>query len=143
MVNFLLGIEMVMSVVFGIVGAMIVWGFWPLAWGPRTSPGVRSLSRAVLLICLATAIRVVYYGGAVVSLEMRQAIGKAPPNIILSAILICGGYYMLRVLYLTIPDHERKEWHLLTASFYPRRWRLLFGRKLEEFIENAKGDDHE
>ena len=143
MADVFLTIEIVLSITFSVIGFMIVWGFWPLAWGPKSSPGVRSLSRAVLLLSFAIAIRVLYYSGALVSIETITWIGKVVPNMINTVLLIWGGYYMLRVLYLTIPDHERKEWHLLTAPFYPRRWRLLFGRKLEEFIENAKGDDHE
>lgn len=141
MADILLGIEMILSIVFGMAGFLIVWGFWPLALGPRSSPGVRSLSRAVLLMSLAVTIRVVYYGDSLISQEVRQSIGKAPPNIITSVILLFGAYYMLRVLYLTIPDAERKHWNLLTAAFYPRRWKRMFNRKLEEFIENAKGDE--
>ncbi len=141
MADILYSIEMILSIIFGLAGAMIVWGFYPLASGPRSSPGVRSLSRAVLLISLAVAIRVVYYGGILVSQETRRVIGQAPPNILTSLILLLGAYYMLRVLYLTIPDAERKHWNLFTAAFYPRRWKNMFSRKLEEFIENAKGDE--
>lgn len=140
MTSILIIVEMALALSFGLIGIMIVWGFWPLAWGPRSTQGVRSLSRAVLLISLSTMMRVVYYSGIFVSQETRQLIGKEIPNIISCAILIVGGYYMLRVLYFTIPEGERSSWNLLTAPFYPRRWSRMFSRKLEEFIENAKGD---
>lgn len=143
MANFLMLSEMAMSALFAVIGLMIVWGFWPLAWGPRGTLGVRSLSRAVLLISLSIVLRVVYYSGLVLSLEHRQLIGKEIPNMVSTGILIIGGIYMLRVLYFTIPDIERHNWSIWTAAFYPRRWKTLFSRKLEEFIENAKGDDHE
>lgn len=132
--------EIILSIIFSIIGFMIMWGFWSLAWGPKSSPGVRSLSRAVLLLSFAITIRVLYYSGALVSIETISWIGKVFPNTINSILLICGGYYMLRVLYYTIPDSERHTWSILTAPFYPRRWSRLLSRKMEEFIENAKGD---
>lgn len=140
MADVFLTIEIVLSITFSVIGFMIVWGFWPLAWGPKSSPGVRSLSRAVLLLSFAIAIRVLYYSGALVSIETITWIGKVVPNTINTILLIWGGYYMLRVLYYTIPDHERHTWSILTAPFYPRRWSRLLSRKMEEFIENAKGD---
>jgi hypothetical protein len=140
MSNFIHIVEPILSITFGLMGFMIAWGFWPLAWGPKSSPGVRSLSRAVLLLSMAIAIRVVYYSGTVVSLETIRMIGKGIPNTVNVILLICGGYYMLRVLYFTIPDKERHSWTILTAPFYPRRWSRLLSRKMEEFIDNAKGD---
>jgi hypothetical protein len=133
-------IEIILSIIFSVIGFMIVWGFWPLAWGPKSSPGVRSLSRAVLLLSSAIAIRILYYSGALVSLETIEWIGVLIPNTINTILLIFGGYYMLRVLYYTIPDNERHSWSIVTAPFYPRRWSRLLSRKMEEFIENAKGD---
>lgn len=140
MADFFSTLEMILSIIFVIIGFMIVWGFWPLAWGPRSSPGVRSLSRAVLLLSSAIAIRVLYYSGALVSLETVTLIGKVIPNTANAILLIWGGYFMLRVLYFTIPDKERHSWTIVTAPFYPRRWSRLLSRKMEEFIENAKGD---
>lgn len=140
MADFFLFVEMMLSIIFAIIGMMIVWGFWPLAWGPRTSPGVRSLSRAVLLLSLAITLRVLYYSNLIISQESRVDIGRAPPGILTTSALLFGGYYMLRVLYFTIPESERSTWNLFTAPFYPRRWSRLLSRKMEEFIENAKGD---
>lgn len=133
-------LEAILSITFGMMGLMIAWGFWPLAWGPKSSPGVRSLSRAVLLLSLAIAIRVVYYTGAVVPVETIVWVGKGIPNTMNAILLLWGGYFMLRVLYFTIPDKERHSWTILTAPFYPRRWSRLLSRKMEEFIDNAKGD---
>ncbi len=140
MTDVFLTIEIALSIIFSMIGMMIVWGFWPLAWGPKSSPGVRSLSRAVLLLSFSIAIRVLYYSGALVSVETISLIGKVIPNTINALLLIWGGYYMLRVLYYTIPDGERHSWSIFTAPFYPRRWSRLLSRKMEEFIENAKGD---
>lgn len=134
-------LEAVLSIVFGVMGILIIWGFWPLAWGPRGTLGVRSLARAVLLLSLAVVIRILYYSGVFVSIETIVYVGKNIPNILTSSILIFGGYYMLRVLYLTIPEAERSGWSLVTAPFYPRKWRKAFSKRLEEFIENAKGED--
>lgn len=139
MSNFFSTVEMILSIIPVIIGFMVAWGFWPLAWGPKSSPGVRSLSRAVLLLSTAIAIRVLY-SGALVSLETIAWIGMIIPNTINTFLLIWGGYYMLRVLYFTIPDKERHSWTILTAPFYPRRWSRLLSRKMEEFIDNAKGD---
>lgn len=140
MSNFFSTVEMILSIIFVIIGFMVAWGFWPLAWGPKSSPGVRSLSRAILLLSTAIAIRVLYYSEALVSLETIAWIGMIIPNTINTVLLIWGGYYMLRVLYFTIPDKERHSWTILTAPFYPRRWSRLLSRKMEEFIDNAKGD---
>jgi len=140
MTDIFVTLEIVLSIIFAVIGFMIVWGFWPLAWGPRSSPGVRSLSRAVLLLSSAIVIRALYYSGAIFSSETLMLFGKGIPNTINSILLICGGYYMLRVLHFTIPDSERHSWSILTAPFYPRRWSRLLSRKMEEFIENAKGD---
>lgn len=140
MADVFLTIEIVLSITFSVIGLMIMWGFWPLAWGPKSSPGVRSLSRAVLLLSSAIAIRVLYYSGALISLETTEWIGRLIPNTLNTILLIWGGYYMLRVLYYTIPDNERHTWSILTAPFYPRRWSRLLSRKMEEFIENAKGE---
>jgi hypothetical protein len=140
MSDFFSTLEMVLSIIFVIIGFTVAWGFWPLAWGPKSSPGVRSLSRAVLLLSSAIAIRVLYYSGALVSLETIEWIGLIIPNTINTILLIWGGYYMLRVLYFTVPDEERHSWTILTAPFYPRRWSRLLSRKMEEFIDNAKGD---
>lgn len=140
MISFIYSIEAILSITFGVMGLMIAWGFWSLAWGPKSSPGVRSLSRAVLLISVATAIRVIYWSGTIVQVETTVQIGRAIPNTINLILLIWGGYYMLRVLYFTIPDKERHSWTILTAPFYPRRWSRLLSRKMEEFIDNAKGD---
>lgn len=140
MADVFLTLEIVLSITFSVIGFMIIWGFWPLAWGPRSSPGVRSLSRAVLILSSAIAIRVLYYSGAIVSPETISMIGKTVPNTINGVLLIWGGYYMLRVLHFTIPDSERHSWSIFTAPFYPRRWSRLLSRKMEEFIENAKGD---
>lgn len=140
MADVFLTLEIVLSITFSMIGFMIVWGFWPLAWGPKSSPGVRSLSRAVLLLSFAITIRVLYYSGAIISVETISMIGKVFPNTTNAILLIWGGYYMLRVLYYTIPDNERHTWSILTAPFYPRRWSRLLSRKMEEFIENAKGD---
>lgn len=140
MIQLLSTMEVILSIIFGIISLMIAWGFLPLAWGPKSSPGVRSLSRAILILCSTIAIRVVYYSGALISIETVSRIGKEIPNTINATLLICGGYYMLRVLYFTIPDKERHSWTILSAPFYPRRWSRMISRKMEEFIDNAKGD---
>jgi hypothetical protein len=140
MADVFLTLEIVLSVTFSVIGFMIVWGFWPLAWGPRSSPGVRSLSRAVLLLSSAITIRILYYSGAIVSPETISMIGNTIPNTINGILSILGGYYMLRVLHFTIPDSERHSWSIFTAPFYPKRWSRLLSRKMEEFIDNAKGD---
>lgn len=140
MADIFITLEIVLSIIFSMIGFMIMWGFWPLAWGPKSSPGVRSLSRAILLLSSAITIRVLYYSGALISVESVVYIEKYIPNTINGLLLIWGGYYMLRVLHLTIPEYERHSWSIFTAPFYPRRWSRLLSRKMEEFIENAKGD---
>ena len=124
--------------VFCIISLAIIWGFWPLASGPRSTPGVRSLSRSILLFSISLFLRASYYLTIYLYYGDRNVILGSFTNILHGLILIIGGYYILRVLHLTIPEEERHGWNLITAPFYPKKWRNIFTRKMEEFIDNVK-----
>lgn len=136
--QWLLAVEYMMSAIVAIGACMIVRGFWPLVAGPRGTPGVRSLTRAIMFIVLTMGLRSAYWSFLVPS-ELRHTLGRSPPNILFSLLLIVGGLYMLRVLLLTIPESERERWNLWTAPFYPRTMRSLLGERLESFIKRARG----
>jgi hypothetical protein len=135
----LMGLDYMTAALVAMAAALIVWGFWPLAVMPRSTPGVRSLARAILLLTFAMGLRTAYWS-LLVPQEVREKIGKAPPSIVFSTLLLFGAYYMLRVLHLTIPEAERSQYSLLTAALYPRRWRTHLAARIEAFLRRARGD---
>lgn len=147
MVSILLFVEAISTTIVVGIAFLIMHGFGPIAFDLRGSQGVRALARAVLLITVASTIQVVYYS-FLISPMWRQAIGKLPANFATVTLLIGGGYYILRVLWLTIPEVDRHKYNILTAAFYPRDWKRMLGFRLEEFINWARkksetDDDHD
>lgn len=134
----LIAIDYLLSIASGLAALLIVWGFWPLALAPRSTPGVRSLARAILLITAAMGARSAWW--ALVAQDVRAAIGKAPPNILFASLLLWGAWYIFRVLHLTIPEGERQHYSLLTAPFYPRRWRALLAATFDAFLTRLGRD---
>lgn len=124
----LLMVEYITSISLVLISLMIARGFVPILTRPDESP-VWNLAAAVMSIQIGIAARALYWSAF--PADWRAFLGKAPPNIIFGAILILGSYYLLRVLYLIIPDAERPHYNLFTAPFYPRRWREQLARALE------------
>jgi len=134
----LIAIDYILSAVVAGCALLICWGFWPLALAPRSTPGVRSLARAILLITAAMGLRSTYW--AAVAPDLRAEIGKAPANIIFGVLLLWGAFNIFRVLHLTIPENERGHYSLLTAPFYPRRWRILLARTFDALLTRMGRD---
>lgn len=126
----LIAIEYTLAFLVAFGALLIMWGFIPLALAPRSTPGVRSLARAVLLIC----------GGIVLLSIWWLVSADEPARIAISAVLLGGIYHMLRVLHLTIPEEDRAHYSFLTAAFHPRRWREALARTFDALLTRMGRD---
>lgn len=115
---------------------LILRGLLPIAirWSERDA--VWHFAAGMLLVVGAMAMRSAYW--TYVPTEIRQEVGKPIPNILFGLINLYGGYLILKLQWLIIPDVDRVEYTIWNAPWYPRdtNWRLgiifRFFRKRKE-----------
>jgi hypothetical protein len=115
--------------------ALIVRGFLPVAFR-NDGTAVYHLSRGVVLVLIAAALRVLYWDALPVLLDWTQpglwflwtqSIGRPVPNIMTGSLFIAGARHLLILQWLLIPEHDRGRYSILTAPFYPQRVCILRG----------------
>ncbi|MDB6454280.1 hypothetical protein [Falsirhodobacter sp. 20TX0035] len=104
------------------VQALVMIGFVRIAVRPDGSP-VWHMAMGMIALNAAYAFRSFYW--IVVPIEVREVIGKEPPNIAMSLLVLAASLFFLRMLLLLIHEAERREWNIITAAFYPRRLERL------------------
>ena len=123
------------AVTLALMMALVVRGFLPVAFRDDGT-AVYHLSRGVVLVMIAAAMRALYWDALPVLLDwtqpglwflLSQSIGRPLPNIALGLILLSGARHLLILQWLLIPEPDRARYSILTAPFYPQRVCILRG----------------
>lgn len=107
---------------------LILRGFIPIFLHWRNRDAVWHLAGGIILTVGPLSLRLLYWTLAPLLIpdDIRQVIGKAPPNVITGAIVIVGIYLLLKLQWLIIPEIDRPRYSILSAAWYPHdtEWRL-------------------
>ena len=115
---------------------LVLRGLLPVAirWSERDA--VWHFAAGLLLVVGAMAMRSAYW--VYMPFDIRQMIGKETPNIVFGLFSLYGGYLILKLQWLIIPDIDRGDYTIWNAPWYPRdtNWQmgiiLRFFRKRKE-----------
>lgn len=126
---------------FGLVGLCLVgMGFAVLILWKRLSEVSECLNLAASYVWISSAVaaRAIYWAYAPEAL--RTYLGKGLVNCTFTLALIYGGYLVLKLLWLLIPDIDRSKYSILTAPLYPAssEWRLAV---LLNLLRNTRRDE--
>lgn len=125
------GVATIAAVLLGLVAR----GLLPMCLRDDGSP-VFHLSAGVVLILSAAAIRALYWDALPMVLDLihpglwsiwNHAIGRPVPNILNGLVFILGARHLLVMQLMLIPEHERAQYSIWTAPFYPQRVCLVRG----------------
>lgn len=136
MSNFLLWSEAGIVLAMAAMGFLVLRGLLPIAIRWKERDAVWHFAAGLLLVVGAVSFRSFYW--TYMPVEIRQEIGKAIPNIFFGIMALYGGYLILKLQWLIIPDIDRPNYTIWNAAWYPRdtNWRLniifRFFRKRKE-----------
>lgn len=124
MADILIMAEALIALLAGLGGLLILRGFLPIFAHWRNRDAVWHLAGGIILTLGPIAARLAYW--AYMPIELRQMIGKAPPNVLTGLIALVGVFLLLKLQWLIIPEHERSRYSILSAPWYPheKEWRL-------------------
>lgn len=124
MSTFLLWLESGVSLAIAVMVLLVLRGLLPIAIRWQMRDTVWHFAAGLLLVVGALALRVLYW--SYVPFDLRNQIGKPIPNIIFGLIALYGGYLILRLQLLIIPENDRGNYTIWNAPWYPRdtNWRL-------------------
>lgn len=137
MSTFLLWLESGVTLAIGVMVLLVLRGLLPIAIRWHMRDAVWHFATGVLLVVAALTMRMFYW--FYFPHDLRIQIGKPIPNIIFGMIALYGGYLILRLQLLIIPDIDRVRYTIWNAPWYPRdtNWRMgiilrFFRRRKEE-----------
>ena len=124
MSTFLLWLESGISLAIAVMVLLVLRGLLPIAIRWQIRDTVWHFATGLLLVAGALALRMLYW--SYVPYDLRSQIGKPIPNILFGLIALYGGYLILRLQLLIIPDIDRVRYTIWNAPWYPRdtNWRL-------------------
>jgi hypothetical protein len=109
--------EGLVAIIMAFFAALVLRGIVPIAINFRNRDAVWHLAAGLLLVVGSIALRQVYY--AYIPQEFRLEIGKEIPNILFGLAASYGGFLLLKLQYLIIPENRRSEYSLWTAPWFP------------------------
>ena len=138
MSTFLLWLESGITLALVVMVLLVLRGLLPIAirWQPRDP--VWHFAAGLLLAIGALAMRMFYW--SYVPYDLRVLIGRSMPNILFGLIALYGGYLILKLQWLIIPEIDRGRYTIWNAAWYPRdnTWRLsIIFRFLRKRKENV------
>lgn len=136
MSNFLELVEAGVTIAIVVMVLLVLRGLLPIAIRWRERDAVWHFATGLLLVTGAVAMRSFYW--TYMPDDLRSQIGKPIPNIVFGLMSLYGGYLILRLQWLIIPDIDRVNYSIWNAPWYPHNtdWRLgiifRFFRKRKE-----------
>lgn len=126
-----------LTAVLALLHILILRGFLPIFARPDGT-AVWHLAASYVWISSAVAARALYWAYA--PEELRAFLGKGVVNCAFTFGLIYGGFLVLKLLWLIIPDIDRPKYSILTAPLYPAssEWRLAV---LLNLLRNTRRDE--
>lgn len=124
MSTFLLWLESGISFAIAVMVLLILRGLLPIAIRWQLRDTVWHFATGLLLVVGALALRVLYW--SYMPIDIRTQIGKPLPNTLFGLIALYGGYLILRLQLLIIPEIDRGKYTIWNAPWYPHdtNWRL-------------------
>jgi len=104
--------------------ALVLRGFLPIALHWKMRDAVWHLAAGILLVVGALALRHFYW--MYMPIDYRGYIGREIPNITFGFMAFYGGYLLLRLQWMIIPDIDRDKYNIWTSPWYPHEgeWRI-------------------
>lgn len=126
-----------LTAVLTLLHILIMRGFLPI-FGRPDGTAVWHLAASYVWISSTVAARAIYWAYA--PEELRSFLGKGLVNCTFTLALIYGGFLVLKLLWLIIPDIDRSKYSILTAPLYPAasEWRLGV---LLNLLRNTRRDE--
>lgn len=124
MSTFLLWLESGVSFAIAVMVLLVLKGLLPIAIRWQLRDTVWHFATGLLLVVGALALRVLYW--SYMPIDIRTQIGKPLPNTLFGLIALYGGYLILRLQLLIIPEIDRGKYTIWSAPWYPHdtNWRL-------------------
>ena len=122
--NFLIWSEAAIVLAMVAMALLVLRGLLPISVRWKERDAVWHFATGLLLIVGAISMRSFYW--AYFPMEIQKEIGKSIPNIFFGLIALMGGFLILKLQWLIIPDIDRPEYTIWNAPWYPRdtNWRM-------------------
>ena len=135
MSTFLLWLESGVTLAIGVTVLLVLRGLLPIVIRWHMRDAVWHFATGLLLIVGALTMRMFYW--FYFPHDLRSLIGKPIPNTIFGLIALYGGYLILRLQLLIIPEIDRVRYTIWNAPWYPQNMKCRLSIILR-FLKNRK-----